>query len=120
MLRRAMIPTVTAVAAVCQTLAAHSNDLTIPVPATDVQQTRVSYSCDSEAPMTVTYINAGQNSLAVVPIDGQLLVFASVISGSGARYAAGPYIWWSHQGEATLSDVRNSEDAKPITCKKAD
>jgi len=120
MLRRLIVPVVTAVVAFGPAMAAHSDDLTIPVPATDVQQIRVSYTCENKAPMTVTYVNAGPNSLAVVPIEGQLLVFASVISGSGARYAAGPYVWWSHQGEATLNDVRNSQDVKPITCKKAD
>lgn len=120
MLRRLMIPVVTAVIAFGPIRAAHSDDLTIPVPATDVQQIRVGYACENRTPMMVTYINSGPNSLAVVPIDGQLLVFSSVISGSGARYAAGPYVWWSHQGEATLDDVRDSEDVKPITCKKAD
>lgn len=120
MLRRLMIAAVVAVLAFGAISAAHSSDLAIPVPATDVQQNRVGYICDDGATMSVIYVNAGPNSLAVVPIEGKLIVFASVISGSGARYAAGPFIWWSHQGDATLDDVRKSEGAKTITCKKAD
>ncbi|MDQ2774461.1 MAG: MliC family protein [Acidobacteriota bacterium] len=43
---------------------------------------------------TVEYLNGGGNSLAITPISGRSLIFVSVISGSGARYASGPYIWW--------------------------
>ncbi len=50
----------------------------------------------------VEYINGAGNSLAVVPIHDTSLVFANVVSGSGARYAAGPYIWWEASGAVTL------------------
>jgi membrane-bound inhibitor of C-type lysozyme len=45
-------------------------------------------------PFTVDYLNGNGNSLAVLPINGQPLIFVGVISGSGGRYAAGRYIWW--------------------------
>jgi membrane-bound inhibitor of C-type lysozyme len=47
---------------------------------------------------TVEYLNGAGNSLAVVPVGGSSLIFANVTSGSGARYAAGQYIWWDAAG----------------------
>lgn len=118
MTRRFLMPGIVAALALGQAASASSEDLKIPVPATDVQQLIVDYQCEKMAPMKVVYINAGPNGLAIVPVNGESLIFASVISGSGARYAAGPYIWWSHQGGATLDDVRNDEDVAPVKCKR--
>ena len=50
----------------------------------------------------VEYINGAGNSLAVVPIHGNSMIFANVMSGSGARYAAWQYIWWDAGGSVTL------------------
>jgi membrane-bound inhibitor of C-type lysozyme len=72
----------------------------------------VLYQCDAQAsklglppvPFPVEYINGGGNSLAVLPIAGKSLIFANVLSGSGARYAAQQYIWWEAGGRGvTLS-----------------
>jgi membrane-bound inhibitor of C-type lysozyme len=41
----------------------------------------------------VEYINGAGNSLAVLPIGGRRLIFANILSGSGARYAADRYTW---------------------------
>ena len=55
---------------------------------------------------SVEYINAAGsdggagNHLAVLPIHGASLIFANVISGSGAKYAAGEYIWWDAAGRS--------------------
>jgi len=78
-------------------------DLTLQLAGNDpiVQHTRT-YQCDSHAAaiglpagnFKVQYVNGAGNSLAVVPINGKSLIFSNVISGSGARYAAGQYIWW--------------------------
>jgi membrane-bound inhibitor of C-type lysozyme len=50
----------------------------------------------------VEYINGAGNSLVVVPVHEASLIFANVVSGSGARYAAGPYIWWDAQGSVNF------------------
>ena len=71
-----------------------------------VSRKTVQYQCDAKgaaiglpaAAFPVEYINGGGNSLAVVPIHGNSLIFANVTSGSGARYAAGQYIWWEAGG----------------------
>ncbi|GEM_PF-442171 len=86
----------------------------------DIERRTVVYQCDDEQVLTVQYVNAAPNFLAVVPVDGQSLVFATTISASGARYVAGPFEWWSHQGEATLRDLMQDEDAAPLaTCTEA-
>ena len=51
-----------------------------------VQRTSVAYSCSDGVDRTADYINVGENSLAVVDIDGAPIVFVNVMSGSGARY----------------------------------
>ncbi|WP_134438727.1 lysozyme inhibitor, partial [Pseudomonas aeruginosa] len=63
----------------------------------------VDYKCENGRKFTVQYLNKGDNSLAVVPVsDNSTLVFSNVISASGAKYAAGQYIWWTKGEEATL------------------
>ncbi|HZH50543.1 MAG TPA: MliC family protein [Microvirga sp.] len=81
-----------------------------------VTRTVVTYACEGRAPMRVEYINAGPNALAVVPLTDGTLVFVNVLSGSGARYASGPYIWWTKGAKADLYDQRQGESAKPISC----
>lgn len=79
-----------------------AEDLSVRLPGVEVTRIHASFECGTDGvalglpsgPFTVEYLNAGENHLAVLPIHGQALVFANVISGSGARYAAGRYIWW--------------------------
>lgn len=84
-----------------------------------VERQTVSYACSDGVNRKAEYINAGANSLAVVTMDGGPLVFAGVMSGSGARYAAGPYEWWSKGEDVTLIDQMADEGAEPVTCKPA-
>jgi membrane-bound inhibitor of C-type lysozyme len=95
----------------CSTALAGATDLTIHLSGSQpVSRKVVQYQCDAKAaaiglPATafpVEYINGGGNSLAVVPVHGNSLIFANVMSGSGARYAAGQYIWWEAGGSVTL------------------
>lgn len=77
-------------------------DLSVRLPGVSITRIHASFECGADGvalglpagPFTVEYLNAGENHLAVLPVHGQALVFANVISGSGARYAAGRYIWW--------------------------
>lgn len=83
-------------------VAASGTDVTIHLSGvTPVSRQVIQYQCDAEGPklglpkgpFPVEYINGGGNSLAVLPISGKSLIFANVISASGARYAAQQYIW---------------------------
>ena len=99
--------TLGAVAVLCRPATASGTDVTLHLSGNgQVSRTVVQYQCDAKAaaaglpagPFSVEYINAGANSLVVVPVAGSSLVFANVTSGSGARYAAGQYIWWEAGG----------------------
>jgi membrane-bound inhibitor of C-type lysozyme len=88
---------------------ASATDLTIHLRGSgQVSRSTIRYQCDSEGakmglPATafsVEYINGAGNSLAILPVNGKSLIFANVVSGSGARYAAGQYIWWDAAGRS--------------------
>lgn len=80
----------------------------------NIERNVVTYQCDDEQALSVQYVNAAPNFLAILPVEGENHIFATVMSGSGARYVSGPYEWWSHQGEATLRDLMQDEDAEPL------
>jgi membrane-bound inhibitor of C-type lysozyme len=83
---------------------AKKSDLTIKlVDRKPVSRTHSRYRCDAngaklglpQGVFAVEYINRGDNHLAIVPVHGTSLIFANVVSGSGARYASGSLIWWT-------------------------
>ncbi len=75
------------------------------------------YDCTGHDPVTVQYLNAAPNFLALIPIEGQTLIFVNTISASGAKYESGQYVWWNKGSDATLSDVTEGLDAAPVlTC----
>lgn len=85
----------------------------------DFERRDIVYDCADGEPLTVTYINAAPNFLALVPLANEpdLYVFAAVISASGVRYASGQWIWWTKGADATLHDATLGEDAPPVlTC----
>jgi membrane-bound inhibitor of C-type lysozyme len=97
--------------AIASTLVLSATDLTIHLPnSPEITRKTVTYNCDASgkaigvpsSQFSVEYINGGGNSLAVVPISGNLLIFSSVTSGSGARYTAQQYTWWEAKGAVTL------------------
>lgn len=88
-----------------------ASDLTIRLPnSPEITRKTITYTCDASAraigvstsAFAVEYINGGGNSLAIVPLSGNSLIFANVSSGSGARYVAQQYTWWEAKGAATL------------------
>ena len=81
----------------------------------DFERKVIEYTCDDDTALQVTYVNAAPNFLAILPIEGQKLVFVTQLSGSGARYVVGEYVWWTKGPEATLTSVA-APDAKPLTC----
>jgi membrane-bound inhibitor of C-type lysozyme len=74
----------------------------------------VTYTCEGHDPITVQYVNAAPNFLAVMPIDGHQTVFVNVVTGSGAKYVSGQYEWWNKGTDATLHDVTEGLDAAPV------
>ncbi|MDB5622273.1 MAG: hypothetical protein JWR39_836 [Devosia sp.] len=85
----------------------------------DLERHVIVYDCEAGDPISVQYINAAPNFLAIlaVPDQAEPLVFAAVLSASGVRYAAGQYIWSTKGADATLIDITEGDDAPPInTC----
>jgi membrane-bound inhibitor of C-type lysozyme len=91
---------------------ASATDLTIHLPDNpSISRQSVQYQCDARAhniglssgTFSVEYINGGGNSLVIVPISGNALIFSNVVAGSGARYTAQQYTWWEAGGSVTLS-----------------
>lgn len=85
----------------------------------DFERRVMHYDCATDQPMTVTYINAAPNFLALLPIaeEPEELVFTAVIAASGVRYAAGQWVWWTKGADASLYDLTLGEDAEAVlTC----
>jgi heat shock protein HslJ/membrane-bound inhibitor of C-type lysozyme len=98
--------------------AAGGGDVTLRIPGTGaVDRQTVRYDCGGEA-VEAEYINAGPVSLVTFSIGGNYIVASGVISGSGARYAGGRYIWWTEGEEATLFDVTKGEEDPGMICEK--
>ncbi len=75
----------------------------------------VTYRCADGRELGVAYMNTdNQQSFAVIRLDGRHLVFVNVLSGSGARYTADKYVWWSKGPEGNLYDMTQGENAAPI------
>ncbi|HTH53752.1 MAG TPA: MliC family protein [Edaphobacter sp.] len=90
--------------------AASATELTIHLNGTDaVQRKTVKYQCDAQGAtmglpagvFSVDYLNGAGNSLAVVPVKGNSMIFVTVPSGSGAKYAARQWTWWEAGGRGT-------------------
>ncbi len=75
----------------------------------------VEYQCEGLEPFKVDFINAKPNFLAIVPIGPERLVFVNVMSGSGAKYVAGQYEFWTKGSEATLTDLM-ADPQTPVSC----
>jgi membrane-bound inhibitor of C-type lysozyme len=105
-----------------------ATDLIIHLPATpSLSRQNVSYHCDASGPkigvpagpFSVEYINGGGNSLVVVPLGDNALIFSNVVAGSGARYTAQQYTWWEAGGTVTLTS--NSLAGKmQSTCRRVE
>ncbi len=94
-------------------------DVTFRVPgAGAVDRQSMRYDCGGK-PVEAEYINAGPVSLVTFTIDGTFVVASNVISGSGAKYAGGQYIWWTKGDEATLFDATKGDEDQGIACKPA-
>ena len=112
LLRTAVSPAIRVMLASALTWVTSAADLIIHLPASaSITRKLVEYQCDASGAkigmpsgaFSVEYIEAGANSIAVVPIAGNLLLFSNVFSASGARYTAQTYTWWEGGSVVTVS-----------------
>lgn len=110
-MRRRLIPVAAAlgIAAFCSG-SADATDLTIHLKGNDpVKQMTARFQCDEKGSamglpsgvFTVEYLNGAGNHLAVVPVNGNSMIFVTVPSGSGAKYAAERFTWWDAGSRGT-------------------
>lgn len=104
----------TAMASFVMAVPAAASSISIELPG-EVERIEMRYDC-AGVPVEVEYINAGENSLAIVHLQEGPLVMANVLSASGARYAGRQYVWWTKGDEASLYDIRQGEEAEPVSC----
>lgn len=89
--------------------------VTLEVPGNaPVDRQAVTYKCDDRV-VKAEYVNVGDNSLVVLPLDGQTVVAVTVLAASGARYAGRQYVWWTKGDHADLYDLTKGEDATPVS-----
>ncbi|WP_414696632.1 MliC family protein [Paraburkholderia sp.] len=73
------------------------------------------YTCATGKILQVTYWNtANGQSFALVPVKGKSLLFVNTLSGSGAKYQAGSYTWWTKGPRADLYDATAGDNAPPV------
>ena len=79
-----------------------------------LSQQRLIYRCAGDVRLPVRYLNTNAGALAYLPVAGKRQLFVSVVAASGAKYAAGRYVWWSKGNEGFLADETLGADAEPI------
>lgn len=88
-----------------------ATDLTIHLPgAVPVMRQKVLYQCDATGtqigvPATsfpVEYITGGGNSLVIVPVSGNALIFSNISSDSGTHYTTQQYTWQEAKNSVIL------------------
>ncbi|MGV1955773.1 MliC family protein [Agrobacterium sp. 22-214-1] len=97
-----------------------AEELVIPLPKdTTVEKVETVYQCAADK-VEAVYFNAGEISLVRLGLKDGVTVAANVISGSGAKYQGGIYVWWSKGEEADLYDLMaDPEMKKPVHCVEA-
>lgn len=80
----------------------------------DAEIKTTAYDCGAAGKLSVEYLNASPNFLALIPIKDHTLVFVNTLSASGAKYQSGQFVWWDKGSDATLSDLTEGLDAAPV------
>ena len=99
---------------------AMAEELVIPLPNdTTVEKVETLYQCAADK-VEAVYFNAGEISLVRLGLKDGVTVAANVISGSGAKYQGGIYVWWSKGEQGDLYDLMaDPEMKKPVHCVEA-
>jgi len=87
----------------------------------DAERRLTRYQCEETMDLvTVEYIDAAPNFLAVTAVDGEKRIFVQALAASGVRYVSGQYVWWTKGAEASLYDEMAGPDAPALaTCLEA-
>jgi membrane-bound inhibitor of C-type lysozyme len=121
MIRQTFVALALAGAAVSAASAAHAAQLTVEEIDADARQPTVYQCANEKQPLRVSYWRAGNGqSFALVPVNGQQMLFVDTVSGSGVRYQAGRYTWWTKGRRrrcATRSPTRMPRRCSATACR---
>src|SRR5579859_5895261 len=80
---------------------------TLHVPDIPVDATlSVNYQCQGGTSLKVTYYNhQGGQSFALLRVKDTPMLFVDTMAGSGVKYVAGPYTWWTKGNNGDLYDM---------------
>lgn len=84
----------------------------------DITRRQVLYDCEGQdAPITVEYVDAAPNFLAILSIDNERMILANIAAETGVVYAAGTYQWRVDGANGALYDQPGDTKAAPkFTC----
>jgi membrane-bound inhibitor of C-type lysozyme len=103
-----------ALCTMCATNPVFAMPLTVPqlqVATTNV----IRYVCRGGKALNVEYMNTkNKQSFALLTVDGRKMLFVNVLAGSGAKYVADHYTWWTKGPEGSLTDDIADADAPPM------
>lgn len=72
----------------------------------ETQVLTLRYTCDRGVEVPATYVNADDQQIAVIHVEGTQITLFSETAASGARYGwpsdGSSYVWWTKGPEATL------------------
>lgn len=72
----------------------------------ETQVLTLRYICDRGVEVPATYVNAEDQQIAVIHVEGSQITLFSETAASGARYGwpsdGSSYVWWTKGPEATL------------------
>lgn len=72
----------------------------------EVQAISVRFECERGVELPVTFVNSGEDSVAVMQIEGHQMTLWQEVSASGARYGwpsdGSAYVLWTKGTEATV------------------
>jgi membrane-bound inhibitor of C-type lysozyme len=94
--------------------AASAMPLTVPQIQEGSSQT-VKYDCKDGKSVSVRYTNTkNRQSFALLTVDGRKLLFVNVMSGSGSRYVADQYTWWTKGPQGNLTNGMGDPNGPPL------
>lgn len=73
------------------------------------------YRCEGGKSLQVAYYNQHEGqSFAILTVDGKRTVFVDTIAGSGVKYVAGRYTWWTKGEHGDLYDAMSGPNAPAV------
>jgi len=98
----------------CSGAFAQGSAFTVDLGSGDGERRTVNYECEGRDPLTVTYLNVAPNFLAIMPIEEQTFLFATVAAGRDTHYASGQWVWTVSGVDGTLTDASADDYASPV------